>query len=91
MNHCRQGTQIEWRYKEDGEKVRISLRTGRIIPLPISSEETIDYKSPKLYKDQLKDTSKADAEKVTFAVCNVYLKKVVNNLKYYIYNFIFYL
>lgn len=61
-----QGTQIEWRYKEDGEKVRISLRSGRIIPIPISSEETIDYKSLKLYKDQPKDTSKADVEKITF-------------------------
>lgn len=69
MNHYRQGTQIEWRYKEDGEKVRISLRSGRIIPIPISSEETIDYKSLKLYKDQPKDTSKADVEKITFEVC----------------------
>ncbi|KMQ97112.1 putative 39s ribosomal protein mitochondrial-like protein [Lasius niger] len=61
-----QGTAIEWRYTEDGQKVRISLRTGRTIPIPVSSEETIDYKSPNLYKEQSKDTSKADAEKITF-------------------------
>lgn len=61
-----QGTPIEWRYTEDGQKVRISLRTGRTIPIPVSSEETIDYKSPNLYKEQAKDTTKADAEKITF-------------------------
>lgn len=76
MNHCRQRTAIEWRYTEDGQKVRISLRTGRIIPIPVSSEETIDYKSPNLYKEQPKDTSKADAEKITFMVCNMHLKNV---------------
>ncbi|XP_029680370.1 probable 39S ribosomal protein L24, mitochondrial [Formica exsecta] len=61
-----QGTPIEWRYTEDGQKIRISLRTGRAIPIPVSSEETIDYKSAKFYKEQAKDTSKADTEKVTF-------------------------
>ncbi|XP_072756308.1 large ribosomal subunit protein uL24m [Anoplolepis gracilipes] len=61
-----QGTTIEWRYLEDGQKVRISSRTGRIIPIPISSEETIDYKAAKLYKEQSKDTSKADVERITF-------------------------
>lgn len=76
MDYCRQGTEVQWRYKEDGEKVRISLRTGRIIPIPVSSEETIDYKSTKLYREQPKDTIKADAEKVTFTVCNVYLRNV---------------
>lgn len=44
--------------------------------MPVASEETIDYKSQKLYKEQPKDTVKADAEKVTFMVCNVYLKNV---------------
>lgn len=70
----RQGTPIEWRYTEDGQKVRISLRTGRAIPIPVSSEETIDYKSPKFYHEQAKDTSKAETEKITFVVCNMHLK-----------------
>ncbi|XP_029165873.1 probable 39S ribosomal protein L24, mitochondrial [Nylanderia fulva] len=61
-----QGTPIEWRYTEDGKKVRISLRTGRVIPIPVTSEETIDYKAPHLYKEQPKDTIKADAERITF-------------------------
>lgn len=71
MNHCRQGTPIEWRYTEDGQRVRVSVRSGRIIPIPITSEETIDYKLPKLYQDQAKDTSKNDVEKITFAVCKI--------------------
>ncbi|XP_012223315.1 large ribosomal subunit protein uL24m [Linepithema humile] len=61
-----QGTAIEWRYREDGERVRISVRTGRVIPIPISAEETIDYKTPKLYREQVKDTTEANVHKVTF-------------------------
>ncbi|XP_032663945.1 probable 39S ribosomal protein L24, mitochondrial [Odontomachus brunneus] len=61
-----EGTSIEWRYTEDGNHVRISTRTGRIIPIPHSSMETKDYKSPKLYKEQPKDTVSADVLKVTF-------------------------
>lgn len=68
FNHCRQATSIEWRYTEDGQRVRVSLRSGRIIPIPVSNEETIDYKFPQLYKEQPKDTTKADVEKITFAV-----------------------
>ncbi|KAK2579464.1 hypothetical protein KPH14_010779 [Odynerus spinipes] len=59
-------TPIEWRYTEKGEKVRVSVRTGRIIPIPVSAEETRDYKLPSLYKEQEKDTPKDEVEKVTF-------------------------
>lgn len=31
----RKPTNIEWRYTEEGERVRVSLRTGRIIPKPV--------------------------------------------------------
>lgn len=55
---------------EDGKRVRISLRTGRIIPIPISSEETKDYKTPQLYKEQPKDTVRNDVLMVTFKVYN---------------------
>ncbi|KAF7989855.1 hypothetical protein HCN44_008529 [Aphidius gifuensis] len=59
-------TSFEWRYTEEGEHVRVSTRTGRIIPIPITQQETIDYKAPHLYNDQPKDTSKADAQKITY-------------------------
>ncbi|XP_065169036.1 large ribosomal subunit protein uL24m [Atheta coriaria] len=59
-------TPIEWRYTEEGEKVRVSLRSGRIIPVPASMEETIDYKSKKSYKEQAKDTLADDASAITF-------------------------
>lgn len=49
-------TEIEWRYLEDGTKVRISMRTGRIIPIPKESEETYDYKTRATYVDKPKDT-----------------------------------
>lgn len=61
-----QSTPFDWRYTEEGEKVRVSLRTGRIIPLPKSMEETIDYKSKKAYIEREKDTVAAVASEITF-------------------------
>lgn len=31
----RKPTDIDWRYTEEGERVRVSVRTGRIIPKPV--------------------------------------------------------
>uniref|UniRef100_A0A8C8JA14 Large ribosomal subunit protein uL24m n=1 Tax=Oncorhynchus tshawytscha TaxID=74940 RepID=A0A8C8JA14_ONCTS len=31
----RKPTEVEWRFTEEGEKVRVSLRTGRIVPKPV--------------------------------------------------------
>jgi len=59
-------TKIEWRYTEDGERVRVSLRTGRIIPMPHAADETMDYKSKKAYVDTEKDTKAAVVEAITF-------------------------
>lgn len=30
----RKPTDVEWRYTEEGERVRVSLRSGRILPVP---------------------------------------------------------
>ncbi|CAD1469608.1 unnamed protein product, partial [Heterotrigona itama] len=59
-------TSMEWRYTEQGERVRVSLRSGRVIPIPISSKETIDYKSPDIYVEQPKDTTADDVKELTF-------------------------
>lgn len=59
-------TKIEWRYSEDGEKVRVSSRTGRIIPIPVKAQETIDYKTKATYNEQPKDTKSDELEKITF-------------------------
>ncbi|KAL3287470.1 hypothetical protein HHI36_001940 [Cryptolaemus montrouzieri] len=59
-------TTFEWRFTEDGEKVRVSTRTGRIIPIPATNEETRDYKSRSAYKEQPKDTVSAEVDKITF-------------------------
>lgn len=61
-----QPTAIEWRYTEEGEHVRVSCRTGRTIPIPTSSMETKDYKSPDIYIEQSKDTPESDVKEVTF-------------------------
>ncbi|XP_015510422.1 large ribosomal subunit protein uL24m [Neodiprion pinetum] len=57
---------VEWRYKPDGQRVRVSCRTGRIIPIPHKSEETVDYKRPTLYKAKQKDTPANVVKEVTF-------------------------
>ncbi|XP_078048208.1 mitochondrial ribosomal protein L24 [Augochlora pura] len=59
-------TPIQWRYTEEGEHVRVSTRTGRIIPIPPESKETIDYKSPDVYTEEDKDTLPDDVTEVTF-------------------------
>lgn len=59
-------TTFEWRFTEEGEKVRVSTRTGRIIPIPASNEETRDYKTKAAYKEQPKDTVSAEVDKITF-------------------------
>nr|CAI5865236.1 unnamed protein product [Callosobruchus analis] len=59
-------TPIEWRYTEDGEKVRVSVRTGRVIPMPASMESTIDYKTKGTYVEQPKDTKADVIEEITF-------------------------
>ncbi|KAK2705131.1 hypothetical protein QYM36_017243 [Artemia franciscana] len=59
-------TDVEWRFLEDGSKIRISTRTGREIPIPLQNEETIDYKTKATYKEQPKDTPSSAVEKLTF-------------------------
>uniref|UniRef100_A0A6P7FTD1 Large ribosomal subunit protein uL24m n=1 Tax=Diabrotica virgifera virgifera TaxID=50390 RepID=A0A6P7FTD1_DIAVI len=59
-------TTIEWRYTDEGERVRVSTRTGRIIPMPPSMEETYDYKTKATYKEQPKDTAADVASEITF-------------------------
>nr|CAG4648790.1 EOG090X0ADH [Polyphemus pediculus] len=60
------GTTVEWRYTEQGEKVRVSKRTGYIIPIPVAANETIDFKTKAGYPEQDKDTLAADIAAVTY-------------------------
>ncbi|XP_054159251.1 probable 39S ribosomal protein L24, mitochondrial [Oppia nitens] len=59
-------TKIEWRFDEEGNEVRVSTRTGRIIPIPGLAEETRDYKTPTTYLEQDKDTRPDQLKKTTF-------------------------
>lgn len=61
-----QATPFEWRFTEDGDEVRVSTRTGRIIPVPATAEETIDYKTKATYKEEPKDTTADAVTQVTF-------------------------
>lgn len=61
-----QATPVEWRYTEEGEKVRTSIRTGRIIPVPKANEETHDYKTKSTYIEKPKDTPGSVVTEISF-------------------------
>lgn len=49
-------TEYEWRFDDDGNRVRVSTRTERIIPIPEQAYETIDYVDKAAYRENSKDT-----------------------------------
>ncbi|CAJ1083375.1 probable 39S ribosomal protein L24%2C mitochondrial [Xyrichtys novacula] len=55
----RKPTEVDWKFTEEGDRVRVSLRTGRIIPKPVV--ERRDGIVPQQWKDGPKDTSPEDA------------------------------
>lgn len=57
-------TETEWRFTEEGERVRVSVRTGRIIPRPVFQRR--DGIIPEQWKDGPKDTSVEDALEKTY-------------------------
>ncbi|XP_040394945.1 39S ribosomal protein L24, mitochondrial [Cygnus olor] len=60
----RKPTEVQWRYTEEGERVRVSLRTGRIIPLPLRQRR--DGVVPEQWIDGPKDTSVEDVLDKTY-------------------------
>jgi large subunit ribosomal protein L24 len=61
------GSAVEWRYSADGQKFRVSTRSGTVLPLPAKSEETMDYKTRVGYQpNKIKDTVARDVEDITY-------------------------
>ncbi|XP_065516042.1 LOW QUALITY PROTEIN: large ribosomal subunit protein uL24m [Lathamus discolor] len=60
----RKPTEVQWRYTEEGERVRVSLRSGRIIPVPLQQRR--DGIVPEQWIDGPKDTSVEDAMQKTY-------------------------
>ncbi|CAF0775351.1 unnamed protein product [Brachionus calyciflorus] len=58
--------EVTFRFTEDGEKVRVSKRTGQVLPIPPDAEATIDYAKKSTYKPGDKDTSPNELVKETF-------------------------
>lgn len=61
------GCEVEWHFTEDGERVRVSTRSGRILPLPDVAKATTDYMAPESYTAGPKDTDAAIVVQVTYA------------------------
>lgn len=60
-------TDFEWRYTERGEQVRVSVRTGRIIPIPHRHKHTwVDFTRAWEYKPSKKDTTSSNLQTETF-------------------------
>ena len=72
--HCRKGTDIDWRYTEKGERVRVSVRTGRIIPIPEEAAEHDDFVLPKTYIGTYSKTQ------FIFCLCGIEMKIAVRFL-----------
>ncbi|XP_065836772.1 large ribosomal subunit protein uL24m-like [Oscarella lobularis] len=57
---------IGYQYRGDGEKVRVSNRTGTMIPKPLESKERRDFKTRNAYKEGPKDTRPDDVQTRTY-------------------------
>lgn len=57
---------VIYKYLEDGSKVRVSKRSGCVIPKPPTLPDRKDFKSRSGYIEGLKDTKPADVIKVTY-------------------------
>ncbi|XP_030620736.1 large ribosomal subunit protein uL24m [Chanos chanos] len=62
----RKPTEVTWKYTEEGEKVRVSVRTGRIIPKPVFQRK--DGIIPQQWKDGPKDTTPEDCLEKTYTL-----------------------
>ena len=68
QNTCkRRPCEVSYRYTETGERLRVSNRTGSILPFPPEAEATEDYARKSEYKPAEKDTKPTDLIKRTFA------------------------
>lgn len=53
------GTAVDWRFTDDGKQVRVSRRTGRILPLSaIVADETEDFVKKSAYKGKYSESTK---------------------------------
>ncbi|XP_045156836.2 probable 39S ribosomal protein L24, mitochondrial [Mercenaria mercenaria] len=60
-------TDIDWRYTEEGERVRVSVRSGRVIPIPHKHKKTWeDFTRSWEVKATKKDTAAANVQKETY-------------------------
>jgi large subunit ribosomal protein L24 len=57
---------VVYKYMEDGTKVRVSKRSGCVIPKPPDLADRKDFKSRSGYLEGDKDTKAADVTKVTY-------------------------
>jgi len=61
------GAEVEWQYTEEGNRVRMTVKTGTEIPIPSAAYKTIDYESKDNYKAHPeKDTVPKVVEKITY-------------------------
>jgi large subunit ribosomal protein L24 len=57
-------TRVKWRYTEEGERVRIAVRSGAMIPVPDQSQ----FEPPPAEKNADKNTDMAEALRDTYSI-----------------------
>ena len=60
------GCEVEWRFTEDGDRVRVSKRSGSILPIPEVSTATKDFMAPASYNPGKKDAEPDEVVLVTY-------------------------
>jgi hypothetical protein len=73
----RKPTKVSRKYQEDGKKVRVSKKTGHIIPKP----DPFADRPPKPQVQGPKDTDAAEVFEVTFPDYEKYAKYIYGSLK----------
>ena len=77
-----QPTDTEWRFTEKGDRVRVSVRTGRIIPLPSGAKELDDFVNPLTYVGKSSFLSRIVQNlATTSAFTKFLLKKGISSVK----------
>jgi len=61
------GCEMDWRFTEEGERVRVSSRSGRVIPKSSHAYQTEDLVIPAEYNECSKDMTESEVLEVTYS------------------------
>jgi len=61
------GCKVEWMFDDEGNRLRVAVKSGTPIPIPSEAKSTKDYKTREAYKpNEFKDTTARIVEEITY-------------------------